>query len=83
KEEGEEEDDQHEEQAREEGKEEGARPGKRKFASMAKALCRYSAWRASSRQPNDAETGPPKHQRKASAPGTMGSGTAATHETVS
>ncbi|CAM9236754.1 unnamed protein product [Ectocarpus sp. 6 AP-2014] len=80
-EEEEEEREQEEEQEPEEGQEERARLGKRKLGSMAKALCRHSAWTASSGQPNDGA--PSKHQRKASAPGTMGSGTAAIHETVS
>ncbi|CAM9760858.1 unnamed protein product [Ectocarpus fasciculatus] len=53
---------------------------------MAKALRRHSAWTASSRQPNHAESTPtrasPQRQRKASAPGTTGGGTAATHKTL-
>ncbi|CAM9290196.1 unnamed protein product, partial [Ectocarpus sp. 12 AP-2014] len=85
-EEKEQDDDEEEEPEQEEGQEEGARPGKRKLGSMAKALRRHSAWTFSSRQATHAESpteASPKRQRKASAPGTVGRGTAATHKTQS
>ncbi|CBJ29797.1 EsV-1-7 [Ectocarpus siliculosus] len=66
--------------------EEEARPRKREFGGMAKALCRYSAWTASSRQPNHAESDSSKRQRKGSAPGTKAQcgsgGAAAAHKTA-
>ncbi|CAN0036446.1 unnamed protein product [Ectocarpus sp. 12 AP-2014] len=65
--------------------EEKASSGKRKLGGIAKTLRRNNARTAGSRPPNYADSpirASSKRQRKASAPGPMGGGTAATHETA-